>query len=190
VELVTDAIARLTPKGIETVDGKVREVDVIITATGFDVVRYLEPTRYTGRDRVDLHESWAAGDGPRAYLGMMAPRFPNLFMLYGPNSQPVSGGTNLPVWFVIWAAYAARCVMRMLEERKSRVEVKVEAHDRYNSVLDEEGRKTILMDKEGAPEKNYYVNSKHRRVQTSAAWYGPTFQRMCTKIEWDHLEIT
>src|SRR5690606_19841835 len=74
VELVTDPIARLTPTGIETVDGKVRDVDVIVTATGFDIVKYLWPTKYTGAGGVDLHDFWSK-DGPRAYLGMMVPRF-------------------------------------------------------------------------------------------------------------------
>jgi 4-hydroxyacetophenone monooxygenase len=190
VELVTDGIARFTPKGIQTVDGKLREVDVIVTATGFDVARFLEPTQYKGRGGVDLHQMWEAGDGPRAYLGMMVPGFPNLFMSYGPNSQPVSGGTQLPVWFVIWGAYAAKCVMHMLEHKKSCVEVKAEAHDRYNVALDEEGRKIILMDKEGAPEKNYYNNVKYNRIQVSAPWYAPRFQRMCSVLEWDDLIVT
>jgi 4-hydroxyacetophenone monooxygenase len=190
VELVTDGIARLTPRGIETSDGRTREVDVIVTATGFDVARYLEPTRYIGRGGVDLHESWEAADGPRAYLGLMAPQFPNMFMLYGPNSQPVSGGTQLPVWFVIWSSYAAQCIMRTIERGKSAVEVKRDAYERYNKALDEEGQKIILMHKVGAPEKNYYVNNEHHRVQVSAPWYAPRFQRMCTVVEWDDLLIS
>ena len=50
VELVTDGIARLTPKGIETADGTVREVDVVVTATGFEIVKYLWPAEYVGKD--------------------------------------------------------------------------------------------------------------------------------------------
>jgi 4-hydroxyacetophenone monooxygenase len=94
VELVTDGIARFTPKGIETVDERVREVDTIVTATGFEVAKYLAPTQFKGRGGLDLHEFWAA-DGPRAYMSMMVPSFPNFFTLYGPNSQPVSGGKML-----------------------------------------------------------------------------------------------
>ena len=187
VELVSDGIARLTPTGIETVDGKHRDVDVIVTATGFEIIQYLQPAKYTGRDGVDLHQFWSK-DGPRAYLGMMVPSFPNLFMLYGPNSQPVSGGTGLPIWYVIWSAYAARCIVRMLETKTSRVEVKPEPYIRYNEALDKECEKLILLQKEGAPEKNYYVN-EFGRVQVNAPWYGPEFHRMCSEVDWADLEL-
>lgn len=188
VELVTDPIARFTPKGIETEDGSLYDVDVIVTATGFEVMRYLWPTEYTGAGATKLHDQWSK-DGPRAYLGMMAPNFPNMFMLYGPNSQPVSGGTGLPIWYVIWSAYSAKCLVRMLEEGKSRVEVKAEAHDRYNEALDAEAAKLILLQDEGAPEKNYYVN-EFGRLQVNAPWYGPEFHRLCTSVDWDDLELS
>ena len=190
VELVTDDIARFVPNGIETADGTLREVDVIVTATGFDIVKFLWPAQYIGKGGRDLHATWAEGDGPRAYLSMMAPEFPNLFMSYGPNSQPVSGGTSITTLYVVWAAYAAQCIVRMVEQGKSRVEVKPEAFARFNAELDEEAKKLVLMTKEGAMEKNYYVNPEHSRLQVNSPWYGPYFQRMCTEVEWDDLEIT
>jgi 4-hydroxyacetophenone monooxygenase len=187
VELVTDGITRLTPTGIETADGTVREVDTIVTATGFQVAKYLWPAQYTGRGGVSLHDRWSA-DGPRAYLGMMVPGFPNMFMLYGPNSQPLSGGTGLPVWYVLWAAYAARCIVAMIEQGRSRVEVTQEAFARYNADLDEAASSLLLLQEEGAPDKNYYVN--HGRLQVSAPWYGPEYHRMCTHVDWDDLSLS
>jgi len=190
VELVCDGIARVTPEGIETVDGERREVDVIVSATGFDIVKYLWPARFVGRGGRDLHDTWSEGDGPRAYLGMMMPEFPNMFMLYGPNSQPVSGGTGLPSWYVIWAAYAAQSAMRLIREGKSRVEVKREAYERYNAALDVESHKLIQMKKEGGIERNYYVNAQHGRLQMNAPWLSPDFHQMCTIVEWDDLELS
>ncbi|WP_157220217.1 flavin-containing monooxygenase [Flavisphingomonas formosensis] len=190
VELVTDGIAQLTPSGIETDDGRIRDVDVIITATGFDVVKYLWPARYAGKDGRDLHDMWSANGGPRAYIGMMVPDFPNMFMIYGPNSQPLSGGTGLPIWYVVWGAYIARCIMRMLREGKSCVEVKHEAYERYNAALDIEGRKLIQMSKAGGVEKNYYVNNEAGRLLVSAPWYSPDFHRMCSVVEWSDLDIS
>lgn len=188
VELVTDGITRLTPNGIETADGTVREVDIIITACGFEVMKYLWPADYLGKDGLSVHDFWSK-DGPRAYLSMMVPNFPNMFMLYGPNSQPLSGGTGLPIWYQIWAAYSAQCVVRMLEEGKTRVDVKTEAYERYNDALDEEASKLLLLQPEGAPDKNYYIN-EHGRMQVNAPWYGPEYHRMCTEVEWDDLEIS
>ncbi len=189
VELVTDNIARLTPHGIETTDGKIRDVDVIVTATGFDVAKYLWPAHYTGKNGVDLHEAWSS-KGPRAYIGMMVPDFPNFFMIYGPNSQPLSGGTGLHAWYVVWAAYAAQCIVKMIEQGKSRVEVKHTAFERYNAALDAAGAELIQMKKEGGVEKNYYVNNEHGRLQVSAPWVSPEFHRMCSKVEWSDLEIS
>jgi 4-hydroxyacetophenone monooxygenase len=188
VELVTDAIERLTAKGIETADGSVREVDTIVTATGFEVARYLLPARFTGRGGVDLHDDVWSFDGPRAYLGMMVPQFPNMFMLYGPNSQPTSGGGGLHHWWVLWSAYAARCIIRMLQERKETVEVTTEAYWRYNQALDKEAVKLLYVRPEGDPEKNYYVNS-FGRLQVNSPWPGVQFNRLCSEINWNDLVV-
>lgn len=189
VDLVTDGIARLTTKGIETDDGSLYDVDVIVTATGFEVAKYLWPTDYIGTGGENVHDFWSK-DGARAYLGMMVPNFPNMFMLYGPNSQPLSGGTGLPVWYTVWSAYCAQCLVRTIEQGKSRVEVTMEAYERYNQALDEEASKLLLMQEYGAPEKNYYLNPEHGRMQVNAPWYGPEYHRRCTVVDWDDLRIT
>jgi len=188
VELVTDPIERLTPQGVETADGAQREVDTIITATGFDVIKYLWPATYIGRNGLDIQKYWAV-DGPRAYLGMMVPNFPNMFTLYGPNSQPLSGGTGLPAWYVIWSSYSATCIVRMLEEKKTRVEVKESAYTRYNTALDAEAAPLLLLQEDGAPEKNYYVN-EFGRLQVNAPWYGPEYHRLCTHVDWEDIDVS
>ena len=58
-ELITQDIVRVTETGIETSDGEFREVDIIVTATGFEIVKYLWPAEYIGRGGVNLHERWA-----------------------------------------------------------------------------------------------------------------------------------
>lgn len=188
VELVTEPIRGLTPTGIVSEDGTERDIDVLVTATGFEVMRYLWPADYVGADGTSIHDAWSE-DGPRAYLGMMVPNYPNMFMLYGPNSQPLSGGTGLPVWYVVWAAYSAQCIVAMIEGGHSRVEVTTEAYERYNRDLDAEAAGLLLMRPEGAPEKNYYIN-EHGRMQVNAPWYGPEYHRLCTEIDWDDLTLS
>ncbi|SFR90231.1 flavin-containing monooxygenase [Sphingomonas jatrophae] len=190
VELVTDKIVRVTETGVVTEDGTEREIDVIVAAIGFDVVKYLAPARYTGAGGRDLHATWDEGDGPRAYLGEMVPGFPNMFMIYGPNSQPLSGGTGLPAWYMVWASYAAQAVMRMLEEGKSRIEVKQDAFERYNRALDQQAANLLQLTREGGVDKNYYVNAAHGRLQVNAPWLSPDFHRMCTVVEWDDLSLS
>jgi len=67
------------------------DVDVLIYGTGFQASRFLTPMTVTGRDGVDLHEVW--GGDARAYLGITVPQFPNLFLLYGPNTNIVINGS-------------------------------------------------------------------------------------------------
>lgn len=160
VELVDTRIARLTPKGIETVDGKHRDVDLIVFATGYDVVKYLWPAEYRGRGGRSLRELW--GDDPRAYLGMLVPHFPNLFMLYGPNSQPVSGGISLPSWFQIWAAYVGQCLVAMFAGGHSAVSVTESAFEEFNKRLDAEASGMAFVTDKRSAERNYYLNSSGR----------------------------
>lgn len=188
VSLVTDSITGLHRDGIRTADGRLHDVDVIVAALGFEVVKYLEPAVFTGRGGKDLHEVWER-DGPRAYLGMMVPDFPNMFMLYGPNAQSLPSGHQLPAMFVIWASYIGQCITTMLTEQKSRVEVTEEAFGAYNQRLDAQAAKLIFMDKRGAPDKNYYVNQQHGRLQVNAPWWGPDFHRMCSRVDWDDLHL-
>ncbi|MEV5503621.1 NAD(P)/FAD-dependent oxidoreductase [Nonomuraea fuscirosea] len=84
VSLVTDKIVRITPKGVETTEGSY-EVDTIVYGTGFRSTEFLAPMEVIGRDGLSLEQRWK--DGAEAYLGISLPAFPNLFMLYGPNTN-------------------------------------------------------------------------------------------------------
>ena len=59
---------------------------MIVYATGFHATEYLFPMTIIGRDGVTIEKTWAE-DGARAYLGCMVPGFPNLWMVYGPNTN-------------------------------------------------------------------------------------------------------
>jgi cation diffusion facilitator CzcD-associated flavoprotein CzcO len=85
VALVTDEIEAITPRGIRTKDGRERTVDVLVLATGYAANKYLSVIEVVGRDGLRLKEAWK--DGPLAYLGITTSGFPNLFMLYGPNTN-------------------------------------------------------------------------------------------------------
>ncbi|MEZ0342199.1 flavin-containing monooxygenase [Mycobacterium sp. pV006] len=84
VELVTDAIVRVEPRGVRTADGSLHEVDLLVLATGFHAHAYVAPLTITGPDGRTLAEAWA--DGPTAYRSVAVPGFPNMFMLMGPYS--------------------------------------------------------------------------------------------------------
>ncbi|MFC5754359.1 flavin-containing monooxygenase [Actinomadura rugatobispora] len=86
VELVTDAIERITPGGLRTVDGRERQVDVIVLATGFRTASDPENFRRTpvrGRDGFDLATHYTE-HRLHSYEGISIPGLPNHFMMYGP----------------------------------------------------------------------------------------------------------
>lgn len=85
VDVVTDAIAEVTPSGIITEDGTKREADTIIYGTGFEVSGNLTDVEIIGRDGADLNEQWSQR-GVGAHLGITVSGFPNLFLLLGPNT--------------------------------------------------------------------------------------------------------
>ena len=91
VRLVRTPIERIIPSGLVTVDGEAHDADVIVYATGFRATELLAPLTITGRDGADLHSEW--GRRPYAYLGVTVPKFPNLFMMYGPGTHLAHGGS-------------------------------------------------------------------------------------------------
>ncbi|MGA9635352.1 MAG: NAD(P)/FAD-dependent oxidoreductase, partial [Solirubrobacterales bacterium] len=89
VELVTQGVRELTKTGVVAEDGSERPADVIVLSTGFESTRFLAPMEIRGRDGRDLNEVWR--EGANAYLGMTVAGFPNLFVMYGPNTNLGSG---------------------------------------------------------------------------------------------------
>jgi cation diffusion facilitator CzcD-associated flavoprotein CzcO/acetyl esterase/lipase len=89
VELVTQGVRELTKGGVVAGDGTERPADVIVLSTGFESTRFLAPMEIRGRGGVELNEAWR--EGANAYLGMTVAGFPNLFIMYGPNTNLGSG---------------------------------------------------------------------------------------------------
>lgn len=177
VELVTTPIERLTPFAVQTSDGTVRDADLIIAAVGFQTEKFLWPTEYVGANGVNLEEVWTV-QGAQAHLGMTVPGFPNLFMLYGPNSQPVASGAGLPIWLETWCGYIAEGILAMLDNGHASMEIRREAFDHYNEQLHKEACRLIYLSQTSTTRKNYYVN-QWGRLQISAPWDGEEYFAMC-----------
>jgi 4-hydroxyacetophenone monooxygenase len=134
VSLVTDKIARITPKGVVTADGVEHEVDVILYGTGFQASRFLSNLKIKGRNGLDLQDQWS-GDA-RAYLGITTPGFPNFFMIYGPNTNIVVNGSI--IFFSECAVrYIVGCLRLLAETGARAMEVKRDVHDAFNIKVDE-----------------------------------------------------
>ncbi|MGW0889840.1 flavin-containing monooxygenase [Saccharopolyspora sp. NPDC002578] len=90
VAVVDTGIESIHAGGVRDGSGEFHEVDVIIYGTGFTASDFLAPLRVAGAGGRDLREEWSR-TGSRAYLGISVPHFPNLYVMYGPNTNVGAG---------------------------------------------------------------------------------------------------
>jgi 4-hydroxyacetophenone monooxygenase len=159
VELVTGAVTEVLEDRVRTSAGTEHQADVLIWATGFDVVNFLAPMRVTGRAGHVLHDDWD-GDDARAYVGTVVPGYPNFFCLYGPNTQFGHGGSLITV-MERQMHYVMSLLRQMLERGIAAVEVRQDIHDAYNAKVDRT-HDGMVWTHQGMD--TYYRNSKGRVV--------------------------
>jgi 4-hydroxyacetophenone monooxygenase len=181
VTLVTDGIRRIDETGIETADGSHHAVDVIVYATGFHASEYLFPMKTTGRGGRTLDELWATG-GSRAHRFCMVPGFPNLWMVYGPNTN---GGLGPNAFHELVTRYALQCMERLILEDKAEVEPREEAYWRFNAEVDERNGRKVWSD----PRSQSYYWTAHGRSVVMCPFTGPEIWRLLRHPPWDELEL-
>lgn len=159
VHLITEPIARLTETGVVTAADRRYPVDVVIYATGFRTTEMLWPMTVTGRGGARLQDTWR-GD-PRAYRGITVPRFPNLFCMYGPNTNVVVNASII-VFSECEIHYVMSCLKLLLESGRRSMECRQEVHDAYNRWIDAGNGRTAW----GAPQvRSWYKNDSGRVTQ-------------------------
>jgi cation diffusion facilitator CzcD-associated flavoprotein CzcO len=130
VRLVTSPITEITETGLRTADGEEHPADTVIFGTGFRAHDYLTTIEISGRDGRRLSEQWC--DGAEAYLGLTVSGFPNLFMLYGPNTNGVN---SILFMHEAQAHYIARALRMMTQWRLGSVEIRDSVMRAYNHKL-------------------------------------------------------
>ncbi|MEV6444200.1 NAD(P)/FAD-dependent oxidoreductase [Amycolatopsis sp. NPDC051716] len=128
VDVETRRIAEITEKGVRVEDGTEIEADVLIYGTGFAATEFLGRMAVRGLGGRSLADEWSGG--ARAYLGITVPGFPNLFCVYGPN-------TNLGAGSIIYmierqARYIRQAVERLTRPGVSYLDVRPEVEERYD----------------------------------------------------------
>ena len=162
VEVVTDHVAKMESDRLITEDGSEYEADVVVYATGFDVLRFLTSFDVIGRSGRSLREVWEDDDA-RAYFGTVIPDFPNFFTLYGPNLQPGHGGSLI---FVVemQVRYIMDLIRKMATGDLGAVECRQDVHDDYNSAVDDAHEKMVWTH---PGMSSYYRNDRGRIVVNS-----------------------
>jgi len=180
VDLVAEPIERIVPEGVRTRDGVTHELDVLVLATGFHARKFLWPMEIRG-PRGTLQEQW--GEEPRAYLGITVPGFPNLFCLYGPNTNPVVGSVIFMLECQI--DYVIRCLGLLATRGDAAMDCRQDVHDEYNRRVDAEHEQMVWRH----PRVHSYYNNDDGRVVTNAPWRLLDYWRMTREPAPDDYEF-
>jgi cation diffusion facilitator CzcD-associated flavoprotein CzcO len=139
VDVITDDIIEITPQGIQTKEGQIHQADTIIFGTGFAATEFLAPMQITGLEGRKLREVWK--DGAQAYLGLTVSGFPNLYMLYGPNTNL---GHNSIVYMIESQVNYILDAVRILTKKGLRyTDVRADVQNGFNKTIQERMKSTI-----------------------------------------------
>jgi cation diffusion facilitator CzcD-associated flavoprotein CzcO len=127
VDLRATPIQEITPAGIRTTAGE-HDLDIIVYATGFDALTGpLFALGIQGRDGKALADAWAAG--PKTYLGLSMPDFPNLFTITGPGSPSVL--SNMPVSIEQHVEWIGDCLTYLRDHGIDTIEAQPDAMETW-----------------------------------------------------------
>ncbi len=178
LELVTEGIRDFTRNSVRTVDGGEYPVDTLVFATGFATTKYASAIDLRGRDGLRIEEAWS--DGAHAYLGILTSGFPNLFMLYGPNTN---NGSILEM-IEGQVEYTLGQIERLVENDLSWIDVRPEVMDRYNQGVQE----AIRGVKAWQANCNGYYRSPSGRVVTQWPYSMSEYRARTSKDDADAFE--
>jgi cation diffusion facilitator CzcD-associated flavoprotein CzcO len=165
VAVVSEPIAEIVRDGIVLETGELRELDAIILATGFASRDFLAPIAVTGVDGVDLNAAWR--DGAEAYLGLAIAGFPNMFMLYGPNSNLGAGSVVYMLESQI--RYVVGALLELRRTGARYLDVRRDVHTRFNTELQRRLRGSVWT----AGCSNWYVTESGKVTNN---WPGIAFE--------------
>lgn len=164
VDIITDGIEQMTENGVITADGTEHKVDAIIYGTGFKATDILAPIHITGLNGLELNDAWK--DGAEAYKGTCVSGFPNLFILYGPN-------TNLAHSSIIFMLesqfrYVMQCLRMLLDPGLHYMNVKASRQKELGDTMQERLQSSVWV----AGCDSWYMNEAGRITNN---WPGFTF---------------
>lgn len=169
--LYANGVAGVEGNTVVSTAGERADVDIVVLATGFQTLNMLAPMDIRGRSGASLRETWGPDDA-RALLGITVPDFPNLFILYGPNTNAGHGGSHV-LSVEIQVRYVSQLIMRMAKERLTSLECRPESYVRYNEEIDAALAGSIWTH----PGMTTYYRNAQGRIVTNIPWTNGEFWR-------------
>lgn len=159
VRVIDTRIESITKSGIQLEDGSLSDYDIILYGTGFHANQILYPMKIYGTDGKELRARW--GDDPRAYLGITIPNYPNMFTMYGPNTNIVVNGSII-FFSECEMLYVMQSVRHLLENDFTSMDCDLQVHDSYNEQID---RENLEMAWGASTVNSWYKNANGRVTQ-------------------------
>ena len=183
VELITERVDHIEGNTLVAADGTRREADIVVVSTGYKVNSMTSRLNVTGRGGRTLAEVWGEDD-PFAHLSATVPGFPNLFIIYGPNTGLAHGGSGIFMNECV-SRYVADILARMVEEGIEVVDVKDDAAKAYVDRVDAEHNKLVWT----SPGLSSYYRNAKGRVTSANPWRMVDFWQMTHSADLHNYEV-
>jgi cation diffusion facilitator CzcD-associated flavoprotein CzcO len=181
VDLHDGGVERVTASGVVGADGVEREAETIIWGTGFDGSRFVAPMEVHGRDGRELNDVWQ--DRPEAYLGTVVSGFPNMFLIWGPNTNHGSG--SVPYTLESQFNYVIDAARRVRDEGLRWLDLRPETQAAWREEIAERSAATKWV---AGGCTSWYINGEGINTNN---WPGPwlEFRRRTRQIEPSEFEL-
>lgn len=133
VRVETSEVVRFEPDGVVSADGAHHRADAVVFGTGFESLDFLAPIDVEGAEGAKLADVWR--EGAEANLGITVAGFPNLFILYGPNTN--LGHNSILFMVERQIDYVLQCLAGMVRRDIATLEVRRDRMDAFNRRVEE-----------------------------------------------------
>jgi cation diffusion facilitator CzcD-associated flavoprotein CzcO len=181
VTLETDGVETIDATGIQTASGTHHDLDVIAFATGFETTGWRWSVDVQGRGGAHLNDVWK--DYPEAYLGITVADFPNLFVLYGPNTN--LGHNSITFMLERQVEYAVKALDGLAESGNAAMVPTKAAQDRFNAQVQADLDKTVWAD----PACNSWYKNEHGKITQNWSSHTRDYAAAVAEVKLEDYEL-
>ncbi|KAJ3725241.1 FAD dependent oxidoreductase [Lentinula raphanica] len=175
VDVNEAAIEEILPTGIRTSDGIEHILDVLVLATGFDLLTgAFTSIDIRGQDGISIKEKWA--DGVQSYLGVASATYPNMFWIYGPQSP--SALAIAPTAIEFGSDWVTDCIKYMKQNNFSSIVPTEEAQHAYSKHVDKLGAAGLWLGAKTSPYMGTNIPGKKMQMLQFSGGF-PAYVKLC-----------
>ena len=183
IDIKKDPILEIDQRGIRTKNNYF-ELDTIVFATGYDAMTgTLINLNIKGEKNLKLENVWK--EGPKTYLGLQIPGFPNMFTITGPGSPSVL--TNMPTAIEQHVDWITDCIKYMMNENLNKISTTEKMSLDWGKEVKDVANKTLLP----TVKHSWYLGANipnKPRVFMPYAGGLPRYTKICDKVKNNNYE--